>query len=325
MNEARDTYRIFKHFGLSGNPFLGQHGVMSTQDVQDVGRAMDDCVDKNGWLAVIGDAGSGKSTAISHALKRKGVEIAKPITPGKSNLKIHHIMDAIVLDLSEENVRMSHESRARQVNRILGEVVIGKKRKVCLVVEEAHLLNPLTYKGIKSLREMEFMGKWPLLSVVMIGHQSLESKIHRSREVSLRVETYQMNLLSDSEAKHWVTSRAPEIFREDTIELMTSSSSNILELSQAASMAMRNAYLQGRMQVFPEDLRGLFMTLKEKMHAAGLTYMDLARITGKGKTTMQGAVTGDARTAVSTSQEVTTIINKALNDKLTGRRPAVNE
>ncbi|NQV14491.1 AAA family ATPase [bacterium] len=328
MNEARDTYRIFKHFGLSGNPFLGQHGVMSTQDVQDIGRAVDDCISKEGWLAVIGDAGSGKSTAVDHALRRLGVKVAKPLSPGKSQLKIQHIMDAIVYDLSEESVRRGHETKARQVNRVMGELKIGKKQRICLVIEEAHMLNPLTYKGVKSLREMDFMGTWPLLSVVMIGHQLLESKINQSREISLRVETYQMNLLSESEGAKWITSRAPGLFRDDAIELMLTSSSNIMELSQGASMAMRNAYLAGRLQVFSEDLKGQFMTLKEKMHAAGLTLYDIAQQTGKGKTTISGAVNGDPRTAVSTSNQVAEIINNALNQKLTGqtiRKPAVNQ
>jgi type II secretory pathway predicted ATPase ExeA len=298
---------------------------MSTQDVQDVGRAVDDCLDKQGWLALVGDPGSGKTTALTVALKRRSVLVAKPITPAKSSLKIHHIMDAIVMDLTEENPRMSHESRARQVNRDLGERVIGKKQQVCLVLEEAHLVNPLTYKGIKSLREMDFMGKWPLLSVVMVGHQSLESKIHQSKEISLRVETYQMNMLTEAEGAHWITSRAPGLFRDDAIELMVKSSSNILELSQAASMAMRNAYLAGRKQVFPEDLKGQFMTLKEKMHAAGLTLMDVAIQVGKKKTTISQVLNGDPRTAVTTSNAVTKIINDELNRRLTGRSQAVNE
>ena len=53
--------------------------------------------------------------------------------------------------------------------------------------------------------------------------------------------------------------------------------------------------------------------------------MDIATQIGKKKTTISQVLNGDPRTAVATSHQVTDIINNALNDKLTGRRQAVNE
>lgn len=199
-------------FNITRDPFadaITQESVFLSPSIRFVRESMFQCAKHGGFMAVIGESGSGKSVLRKDMYARFASENTPiiPIEPyvlgmeenGKA-LKAAHIAESILATLDPSSKRMtSPEARFRQMHKVLKTSSQAGGRHV-LVIEEAHDLSKPTLKHLKRFFELEH-GFQQLLSVIIIGQPELLSKLGDAaaevREVVQRCEIVAVHPLED--------------------------------------------------------------------------------------------------------------------------------
>ena len=186
---TQETLKLFKMFR---NPFIDDiqkdTDIYMSDEHRYIEAAMLDSARHGGFLAVIGEVGSGKSV-----MRRKVVEqlnrdndtlVVFPQTIDKTRLTAGSICDAIIADISSEKPRITLEAKSRQVLRLLLDRAKSGYRAV-LMIEEAHDLNVNTLKYLKRFNELED-GYRKLLGIILIGQTELKHAFNESTNVDMR-------------------------------------------------------------------------------------------------------------------------------------------
>ncbi|MCE5265704.1 MAG: AAA family ATPase [Deltaproteobacteria bacterium] len=207
-----------KHFKLFRDPFRAPFDVQKDADIfmseehRYIEAAMLDAARHGGFLAVIGEVGSGKSIILKKVVgqlkKDGGCHIIAPrsgldctmdrsgsskITPGK-------LIDAIIRDISDQTVDTRLEHKARQMEKLLRDRSQQGYQSV-LIIDEAHSLQLNTFKYLKRFYEIED-GYKKMLGIILIGQAAemkrmLDEELHPElREVIRRIQVAEIRGLN---------------------------------------------------------------------------------------------------------------------------------
>lgn len=174
-----------------------------TQDMRYVREAMYVTARHDGFLAVIGESGAGKSGLrkdLEQRLAREGspIIVIKPHVLGSEDseakgkpMKSLHIAEAIMTAIAPlETPKSSPQARFTQVETALKASNSAGQRHL-LIIEEAHSLSIPLLKHLKRYRELED-GFTKLISIILIGQPELAVKLSprnaEVREVAQRIE-----------------------------------------------------------------------------------------------------------------------------------------
>lgn len=174
-----------------------------TQDMRYVRESMYQVAKNDGFLAVIGESGSGKSGLrkdLEQRLAREGspIIVIKPHVLGSEDndvkgktMKSLHIAEAIMKAIAPlEKPKSSPQDRFDQVENALKASNSAGQRHL-LIIEEAHSLSIPLLKHLKRYRELED-GFTKLISIILIGQPELAVKLSprnaEVREVTQRIE-----------------------------------------------------------------------------------------------------------------------------------------
>ena len=232
------SQEAMKHFKMFRNPFIDDiqkdSDVYMSDEHRYIEAAMLDASRHGGFLAVIGEVGSGKSVMrrkVVEQLKRDGdTLVIYPQIIDKTRLTAASICDAIIQDVSNERCKAKLEDKTRQVQRLLLDRAKSGYR-ACLIVEEAHDLNVNTLKYLKRFYELED-GYKKLLGIILIGQTELKHMFNESqnvdmREVIRRVQVAEIRGLNGHLKEYLavkfkrVGREAEEIFADDAYEAMS--------------------------------------------------------------------------------------------------------
>lgn len=186
------SQEAMKHFKIFRNPFiddvLKDSDIFMSDEHRYIEAAMLDAARHGGFLAVIGEVGSGKSIMrrkVVEQLRRDGDTIVIfPQMIDKNRVNAASICDAIIMDLSETKPSMKLETKARQVHKLLLERAQQNFRAV-LIIEEAHDLHTATLKYLKRFYELED-GYRKLLGIILIGQTELKSLFNETKHIEMR-------------------------------------------------------------------------------------------------------------------------------------------
>lgn len=186
------SHEAMKHFKLFRNPFIDDiqrdADIYMSDEHRYIEAAMIDAARHGGFLAVIGEVGSGKSVMrrkVVEQLKRDGdVLVIYPQMIDKGRLTAGSICDAIIQDVSSEKCKAKLEDKTRQVQRLLLDRSKSGYR-ACLIIEEAHDLNTQTLKYLKRFYELED-GYKKLLGIIIIGQTELKHMFNEAQNVDMR-------------------------------------------------------------------------------------------------------------------------------------------
>jgi type II secretory pathway predicted ATPase ExeA len=181
-----------RHFKMFRNPFIDDvqkdADIYMSEEHRYIEAAMLDAARHGGFLAVIGEVGSGKSVMrrkVVEQLKRDGdTLVIYPQMIDKGWLTAGSICDAIIQDVSSEKCKAKLEDKTRQVQRLLLDRAKSGYR-ACLIIEEAHDLNVQTLKYLKRFYELED-GYRKLLGIILIGQTELKHMFNESTNVDMR-------------------------------------------------------------------------------------------------------------------------------------------
>jgi type II secretory pathway predicted ATPase ExeA len=184
-----------------------------------------------GFTAVIGEVGSGKSImrkAVASRLMSEGVKIIFPMIIDKRRISPSSLIDAIIMDISEETPKRSLEAKTRQAFQLLKNRAAANLKQV-LMIEEAHLLTAGAIKSLKQIHELE-NGYEKTVGIIILGQTELKHLLDETmhpelREVIRRITVAEITDLGqeiEPYLKHKfgriAAGRFPEIFAPESIE-----------------------------------------------------------------------------------------------------------
>lgn len=186
------TQEAMKHFKIFRNPFIDDiqkdADIYMSDEHRYIEAAMIDAARHGGFLAVIGEVGSGKSVMrrkVVEQLRKDGdVLVIYPQMIDKTRLNAGSICDAIIMDISSDKPKIKLEQKTRQVQKLLLERSKQNYRSV-MIIEEAHDLNVHTLKYLKRFYELED-GYKKLLGIILIGQTELKHMFNESMHVDMR-------------------------------------------------------------------------------------------------------------------------------------------
>lgn len=186
------SQEALRHFKMFRNPFIDDiqkdADIYMSDEHRYIEAAMLDAARHGGFLAVIGEVGSGKSVMrrkVIEQLKKDGdTLVIYPQMIDKTRVNASSICDAIVMDISSEKPRVKLEQKTRQVQSLLLDRAKSGYR-ACLIIEEAHDLSVQTLKYLKRFYELED-GYRKLLGIVLIGQTELKHMFDEGTNVDMR-------------------------------------------------------------------------------------------------------------------------------------------
>jgi type II secretory pathway predicted ATPase ExeA len=167
------SYRTF--FGMKKEAFssdLIPKEIFETDDIRSVQQRFDYAVRLGALALLTGEIGSGKSTALRY--------VAAKLHPSEYRA-IHitacsgSILEFYRLFLAELNIDKSSTSRAvmiRLIKKEIQELVLGKKLKVVLIVDEASLMRLEVFAELHTITQFEQDSK-PWLPIILAGKTNL--------------------------------------------------------------------------------------------------------------------------------------------------------
>jgi len=287
--------------------------LFQSADLKAVRTAVADCVKRNGWLAVVGPVGAGKTTSTRAALAAMpGVRVVEPISLDRERTRIGHVLEACIDDLSEdERPRQSMEACSRQWRRLVGEA--SARERIVLLVEEAHRLHRSTLIAIKALREVGWAGRCPLVSVVLVGQVDLESRLRRVREVRLRVKRHTMQGLTQAEVGAYLKWLGVGV-ADAAAKQIALRAREPLAVEDLAARAREWADAHKHRQVTVEDVRtalGTDLNIGGRLRESGLTMTQVARRAGVSKSAVSAVAAGAYAGKPEVAEGIAAVLDEA--------------
>lgn len=257
-----------KHFGLIKNPFgdlQSAEDMWTSPDIRYVRECMYQTAKNGGFLAVIGESGSGKTTVLVDLEERirqekQPIIIIKPyiIAADESDhkgtmLKSAHVAESVLRNLAPlAPVRISPEARFKQLHAaLISSHEAGYSH--CLVIEEAHSMPLTSLKHLKRLLELQ-IGFTKLISVILIGQPELSIKLSERnaevREVVQRCEVAMLPPIEPQRLNEFLTFRfarcgkkIADIIDESGVDMITQRLISKASTSQLYPLAIENFVL----------------------------------------------------------------------------------
>lgn len=276
--------------------------VLETSDLKSLRKTLIAAIKTRGWIAVTGDAGVGKTTALNTVLQR--IDAAAAVQPPCLNVEridIGYVLSAAVYGLQAygfgegEKPRSSMAAREVQVSRLLGEA--SQSREVVIVLEEAQRLHWRTLQSLKRMREMSFAGQSPLFTLVLVGQPELRNRLAIRREVNYRVRRFAVRGLSPSEFTAYAASQGwPKLAVSDALERLEQLTwdekrgRSYIEVQAKLDEAAQRATVRGHKRIESEDVDDVFTSLRARMVKSNLSLGQIAKRIGEAKSTLHAAL-----------------------------------
>jgi general secretion pathway protein A len=171
------NYRSF--FGMTREAFpsdISIKDILETQDIAAIKERFDYTVRLGAIATVTGEVGSGKSTALRYVISKLHPSEYKTlwITACSGS-----ILEFYRLFLAEFGIHMAGSQKAimvRLIKKAVREVILEKKMKIVLVVDEASLMRLEVFAEIHTITVFEQDSK-PWLPIILTGRSNLIDKL----------------------------------------------------------------------------------------------------------------------------------------------------
>ncbi len=174
MNE---NYRTF--FGLNKEPFgtdIPLTDILKTDQLIDVKNRFDYVIRLGAIGLVTGDVGSGKSTALRYAEGNLHPSEYRSINVTASSGSIMELYRQLLNELDIYRSSNSKTLMLRLIKKEVTDLVVEKKMKVVLIVDEASLMRLEVFAELHTICQFEKDSK-PYLTIILAGQNNLIDKL----------------------------------------------------------------------------------------------------------------------------------------------------
>ncbi len=171
------SYRAF--FGFTREPFpseLAIKDILQTQELLAVKERFDYALRIGAMALVTGEIGSGKSTALRYAMGQLHPSEYVTFSITASAGSILELYRQILAELGIQSAGSSRAVLTRTIRREIQELVLGKKMKVALIIDEASLIRLDVFQELHTLTQFEGDSK-PFLPLILAGQSNLIDKL----------------------------------------------------------------------------------------------------------------------------------------------------
>ena len=171
------SYRTF--FGFKKEPFgsdLEINEILKTPELISVQERFDYALRIGAVALVTGDIGSGKSTALRYAMGQLHPSEYVTLYITGSSGSILELYRQLMAELGFGTTGTSRAVMTGRIKREIRELVLGKKMKVCLIIDEASLIRLDVLAEFHTLAQFEGDSK-PYLPIILAGQSNLIDKL----------------------------------------------------------------------------------------------------------------------------------------------------
>jgi type II secretory pathway predicted ATPase ExeA len=252
------------YFKLRRDPFTGdprsRAEVFTTPQLDRVAGQVEDAINYQGFVVVMGEIGSGKSL-----LKRRTVETVEK-SGGRMRLFFPEFfnMDRVhsgsivtyLLRKLDQPVPSDWVMRADKLKQALA-VLSEQGIHVALAFDECHQLHDRLLTALKNFWELGSGGYDRFLGILLFGQPQFEGRLrdHRFREICERIEMVRMPLF-DKVAFDYVAHRvklaggdAVKLFEREAVKLLAKQAATPLALGNLCNAALHKAFALGERKV----------------------------------------------------------------------------
>lgn len=172
------TYRNF--FGFSKEPFSSElkvEEILQTDAVLAVADRVDYAIRLGAVALITGEVGSGKSTALRFAISRLHPSEYRLVWVTAGGGSILELYRQIVWELEVPTPSHGRASLTRFIRKAILDLVLSKKQKVVLLIDEASLLRLEVFAELHTLTQFEGDSK-PILPLLLAGQNNLLDKLY---------------------------------------------------------------------------------------------------------------------------------------------------
>lgn len=170
-------YRTF--FGFKKEPFaadLKLDEILQTQELMGVKERFDYAIRIGAMALITGEIGSGKSTALRYAVGKLHPSEYATFYVTASSGSILELYRQILCELGMDSPGTSRTKMTQQIQREIRELVLGKKMKAVLIIDEASLIRLDVFAELHTLTQFDGDSK-PYLPIVLAGQSSVIDKL----------------------------------------------------------------------------------------------------------------------------------------------------
>jgi len=172
------NYRAF--FGMTSDAFpqdLALKDILETHDISQITERLDYVLAIGAIGLITGEVGSGKSTAIRYVLSKLHSSEYQIISITACSGSILEFYRLLLAELNIERHSSSRAAMIRLVQREVKELVLAKRRKVLLVVDEASMLRLEVFAELHTLTQFDHDSRaW--LPIIFVGRTDLADKFY---------------------------------------------------------------------------------------------------------------------------------------------------
>lgn len=255
------SFAAQQFFGLRRDPFdiwksdpRNASEAFTSPDLKRIADALEDAINFQGFTAVVGPVGSGKTQ-----MKKRMVEMV-----ARSNGRIRLLFPdftemrrvnsgavvAYVLEKFDKQPRQRLVLALEQL-RLHLEHLNEQGIRVALVFDEAHHLNDDEMRALKNFWELGTGGYQRFLAVLLFGQPLLKSRLddYKFREIAERITVIDMPEMSTKYAQEYLAHRlrlsggdVDKLYERKAIELLAAQAETPLALGNLANAALEKAY-----------------------------------------------------------------------------------
>lgn len=177
--------------------------LIETQNVRRVKSAVKNTIQTNGFTAVVGDAGTGKTTLYnyySELLKtapEKYIYLNIKVLGDSSRSQIQAIMKLFIQELDPDRIVPGNTLLRYSILKECLEKAVLARKKVILMFDEAQDLNIQVFRDLKKIHEIGNASAEHLFAIILFGKTSSRWKpIFNSEELGKRIKRMEMNPVS---------------------------------------------------------------------------------------------------------------------------------
>ncbi|MFB3786782.1 MAG: AAA family ATPase [bacterium] len=174
---------------------------------------------RKGFISIIGEVGTGKTTIIRSFLERIDRTKIKPVYVFNSNISIKELLKTFFQEMEIAPLSDKLDDLFRQVHEVLIEEY-RKENVVVLIVDEAQNMPIETLEQLRVLSNLETTND-KLIQIVLVGQPEFAHKLnlHKLRQLKQRISIQaKINPLTDKESHQYIQHRLSQVtLRDDKI------------------------------------------------------------------------------------------------------------
>ena len=263
-------YDVLDFFGLDRDPFALEADPRSPEeaythkDLDRIVRRVEDAIKYQGFIAVIGPVGAGKTSLknrVADKLNKQGkTRLLWPRFADMKRLNAGGIVHFILEEFGQKG-RARLPLAQRQLEHLLEQMSDAGER-VALCFDECHRLDDRTLSALKNFYELGTGGYVKFLGLILFGQPSFKHRLRdeQFREITERVEIQDMPSIAKAAADYLghrlalAGGSVEKLFEPAAISIIASQASTPLALGNLANRALIEAYKKGEKRVLARFL-----------------------------------------------------------------------